>query len=487
MPWVPVAAPARVLRIGMRSAPSFRHRFRLAAAALFVVSGAAATTVASAAVTEPAGAATKLPSCSLSALAKHQGTVNITFWESASSANLTVLQGIASAFNSSQSKVHVTLVTQAGYDDTWQKYTAGLSNGQLPDVVQLEDDRTQEAIDTSSFLPVQSCMNAAKYSTSDFLARPLAYWKVNGVQWAMPFSVSAPIVYYNQNAFTKAGLNPNSPPLTLPQMLSDAKTLKASGSGMGLVLDPWHLETWLASANQLFVNNSNGRSARATKAAFNNATADSIFSQLSQLVRSGDATTNPSTGPDQYDNLLGIGSGKYGMTIETSAALGTVTSLLGQGQYSNVKLGIGPFPVYSSSVKGGIEPGGGGVYMSNKVPALEQAASWTFVSYLMNTQSVATWSAGTGYIPVRKSSTQTATVQHLWAADPGYKVAYNEINNGVDSAATSGSVIGPYADVRTDVLNAEISMYTQGVSASKAVNNAQSSVDQTIAGYNSRL
>jgi sn-glycerol 3-phosphate transport system substrate-binding protein len=487
MPWVPVAAPARVLRIGMRSAPPFRHRFRLAAAALFVVSGAAATTVATAVVTEPAGAATKLPSCNLSALAKHQGTVNITFWESASSANLTVLQGIASAFNSSQSKVHVTLVTQAGYDDTWQKYTAGLSNGQLPDVVQLEDDRTQEAIDTGSFLPVQSCMNAAKYSTSDFLARPLAYWKVNGVQWAMPFSVSAPIVYYNQNAFTKAGLNPNNPPLTLPQMLSDAKTLKASGSGMGLVLDPWHLETWLASANQLFVNNSNGRSARATKAAFNNATADSIFSQLSQLVRSGDATTNPSTGPDQYDNLLGIGSGKYGMTIETSAALGTVTSLLGQGQYSNVKLGIGPFPVYSSSVKGGIEPGGGGVYMSNKVPALEQAASWTFVSYLMNTQSVATWSAGTGYIPVRKSSTQTATVQHLWATDPGYKVAYNEINNGVDSAATSGSVIGPYADVRTDVLNAEISMYTQGVSASKAVNNAQSSVDQTIAGYNSRL
>ena len=186
--------------------------------------------------------------------------VNITFWESASEANLTVLQGITSAFNSSQTKVHVTLVTQAGYDDTWNKYTAGLSSGQLPDVVQLEDQRTQAAIDTGSFLPVQSCMNAAKYSTSDYLPRPLAYWKVNGVQWAMPFAVSAPILYYNQNAFTKAGLNPNSPPATLTQMVADAKALKASGSGMGLVLDPWHLETWLASANQLFVNNKNGRS-----------------------------------------------------------------------------------------------------------------------------------------------------------------------------------------------------------------------------------
>ena len=107
---------------------------RFAAAALFVTT--LCGTAASAAVggSAPAGAAS-LPSCNLKALANHKGVVNITFWESASQANLTVLQGITSAFNSSQTKVHVTLVTQAGYDDTWKKYTAGLSNGQLPDVV----------------------------------------------------------------------------------------------------------------------------------------------------------------------------------------------------------------------------------------------------------------------------------------------------------------------------------------------------------------
>jgi sn-glycerol 3-phosphate transport system substrate-binding protein len=458
---------------------------RIAASALFVVTGA--VTAAGAAGAPSAGASTKLPPCNLSLLNRHRGIVKINYWESASKANLAVLQGITDAFNSSQSKVHVTLVTQAGYDDTWQKYTAGLTNGQLPDVVQLEDQRTQEAIDTQSFLPVQSCMNAAKYSTSDYLPRPLAYWKVNGVQWAMPFAVSAPILYYNQNAFTKAGLNPASPPLTLPQMVSDAETLKKSGSGMGLVLDPWHLETWLATANQLFVNNKNGRSARATKGVFNTKTAVSIFSQLNTLVRSGWATTNPSTGPDAYDNLLGIGSGKYGMTLETSAALGTVTQLLGSGQYANVKLGIGPFPVYSSSIRGGIEPGGSGVYISSKVPAIDQAAAWTYIAYLMNTQSQATWAAGTGYIPVRKSSVQTATVQHLWATQPGYRVAYNQINNGLNTPATQGSIIGPYADVRTDVANAEISMYTQGVSPSKAVSTAESQVNQTISNYNSRL
>src|ERR1700760_3623918 len=123
---------------------------RLAAAALFVETRSG--TAASAAIGggAPAGAAS-VPPCNLKALSSHKGLVNITFLESASEAKLTLLQGIMSAFNSSQTKVHVTLVTQAGYDDTWNKYTAGLSNGQLPDVVQLEDQRTQAAIDTASF------------------------------------------------------------------------------------------------------------------------------------------------------------------------------------------------------------------------------------------------------------------------------------------------------------------------------------------------
>jgi sn-glycerol 3-phosphate transport system substrate-binding protein len=460
---------------------------RLATAALVVASAAGAAGATIGATSPTQAGATSLPSCDLKALASHSGVVDITFWNSMVQANAATLSAITSAFNSSQSKVHVTLVDQDSSDDTWEKYEAGLSNGQLPDAVQLQDVETQPAIDTQSFLPVQSCMNTAKYSTSDYLARPLNYWKVDGVQWALPFAVSAPVVYYNENAFTKAGLNPADPPLTLSQMLSDAKALKASGSGMALVLDSWHLETWLASADQLFVNHDNGRSGRATQAVFDTKTAVSIFNQLRTLVTSGDATTNPSSGPDEFDNLLGMGSGKYGMTIDTSADLGTITQLLEGGQYANVKLGIGPFPVYSSSIQGGIEPGGTGVYISKKVPALDQAAAWEYLAYICNTQSQATWAAGTGYIPVRRSSAQTATVQHLWATDPGYKVAYDEIANGTNSPATQGSIIGPYPDVRNDVLNAEISMYTGGVSAAAALKSAEQNVNSTLSSYNSRL
>ena len=146
----------------------FRRALLQAGAAVFIVSGSIVTATAlGVAGGSEAGAATKLPTCNLSALAAHKGVVNITFWNSMVQANATTLAAITNAFNASQSKVHVTLVAQASYDDTWEKYEAGLSNGQLPDAVQLEDIRTQAAIDTQSFLPVQSCMNAAHHPAAD--------------------------------------------------------------------------------------------------------------------------------------------------------------------------------------------------------------------------------------------------------------------------------------------------------------------------------
>jgi sn-glycerol 3-phosphate transport system substrate-binding protein len=150
-------------------------------------------------------------------------------------------------------------------------------------------------------------------------------------------------------------------------------------------------------------------------------------------------------------------------------------------------LGIGAFPVLSSSIQGGIEPGGSGVYISNKVPAVDQAAAWQFMQWIDNTQSQATWAAGTGYIPIRKSSTQTATVQHLWTVTPGYKIAYNQLNNGINDTATSGSVIGPYADVRSDILTAEQSMFAGNLTPKAALAQATGAVNATIASYNQRL
>jgi sn-glycerol 3-phosphate transport system substrate-binding protein len=425
--------------------------------------------------------------CASSALTKSAQPVNIVFWESMSQANATTLTNLTNQFNAMQKAVHVTLVQQGGSDVTWEKYQAGLSNGQLPDMAQFQDTDLQGAIDTNSILPVQTCINANHYATADYIPQLLSYWKVSGVQWAMPFAVSNPILYYNQLAFTKAGLNPDKPPATLPEMISDAKILQKAGFGTALKLDSWHLETWLASANQPYVNNSNGRKGRASKAAFNTATGRKVFTLLDSLVHSGMATTNSSSGPSAYDNLLGVGNGKYAMTIDSSADLGTIQSLLNGGKYPNVKLGVGAFPVLSASTKGGIEPGGSALYIMKKSSPAKQAAAWQYIAFLDNTQSQATWSAGTGYIPVRMSSTKTTTLQTLWHTNPAFAVAYQQQVSGITTAATSGSVIGDYNDVRTAVLNAEMSMYQSGVSPAAALATAAQQVTAILQSYNQRL
>jgi hypothetical protein len=45
---------------------------------------------------------------------------------------------------------------------------------------------------------------------------------------------------------------------------------------------------WLSTANTQFVNNCNGRSARATPAIFNGLNAKTTFADLDQMVKSGD-------------------------------------------------------------------------------------------------------------------------------------------------------------------------------------------------------
>ena len=51
-------------------------------------------------------------------------------------------RALTDKFNASQSDVKVTLVNQVTYEDTFTKYKAGLSSGDLPDVVQLQGERS---------------------------------------------------------------------------------------------------------------------------------------------------------------------------------------------------------------------------------------------------------------------------------------------------------------------------------------------------------
>jgi sn-glycerol 3-phosphate transport system substrate-binding protein len=447
------------------------------------------------AVPGPAGAAVPgaaaLPACPVNALQKVSSPVQITLWHQFPRANEQAIQALTDQFNSSQTKVHVTLVNQTTYEDLFNKYVAGLSTGDLPDVAQIEDEGLQQMIDTHSVLPVQSCIKADHYTElNDFLDRAVRYYTVKGVLWAMPFNVSAPVLYYNKKAFTKAGLDPNKPPQTLDQIKADAQKLKASGAvtqaGFGLKNDPWYLQQWLAKTNNTFVNNGNGRNGRATQVTLNSSTGQVAFAWMADMVKSGLAVENDYLNPSSaFNNLLGIGNGNLAMTIDTSAALGTIQQLLSSGQYPNVELGVATLP--SPPGGGGFRVGGAALYISAKSSPQKQAAAWQYLKFLDSSASQAQFAVDTGYIPNRKSAVTVPALQDRWAKVPGFRVAYDELLSGAANVASSGPVFGDFLGVRKAITDAEGPMFSGGTSSKAALAAAISKANSVLAAYNSRV
>jgi sn-glycerol 3-phosphate transport system substrate-binding protein len=424
--------------------------------------------------------------CPIGALDQVDEPVEITFWHVMTGVNETTLQSLTDQFNSSQGKVKVSLVNNASSEDEMEKYRAGLETGDLPDVAMQQEIYLQQMIDTRSVLPVQSCIDEEDYDTSDFVGRALNYYKVQDVQWALPFNVSNAVLLYNRAAFVQAGLDPDNPPKTLEELRSAAEAIKNAGfeHGLGLKLDAWHLERFLALEGEEFVDNGNGRTDRATAVAFDSDAGVGVFEYLKGLVDDGLAGTYPDDGPGQFDNLFAVGNKNVGMTLDSSGTLGNIVQTLESGQYADVDPAIGPMPGLTDN--GGALIGGGAIYLTARDEA-KQAAAWEYMKFLTTPESQSKWAAASGYLPVRQSAVDLPELQARWTEIPGFKVAYDQLLAGAENDATAGAVIGDFTGVRNAIEEAENKMFLEGISPADAIAEAAESSNAVIEDYNDRV
>jgi sn-glycerol 3-phosphate transport system substrate-binding protein len=436
---------------------------------------------------DDAGGGGDLPDCPVKALDDATQPVQITFWHTMQRANETALKELTDAYNASQQKVKVKLVNNSDYDDQQDKYRAGLTTGDLPDLSLQQDIYLQQMIDTQTALPVQSCIDATDdFDADDFVGTSLAYYSVEDVEWGLPFNLSNPVLYYDKAAFRQAGLDPEKPPATFDELRTAAEKIKASGynTGMSLKTDSWQFEQLVANQGAEMVDNGNGRKSRAEAATFDNEAGQQVFELFGGLVADGLATTTPRLGPSQFDNLIGIGTKHHGMTFDTTAALGTILDIFASGQYADVDLGVGPMPGRTDT--GGAVVGGAALYISAKDPA-KQAAAWDYMQYLTSPESQSKWAAATGYIPVRASATELPEVKARWAEVPGFKVAYDQLVSSADNTATQGAVIGDFEGVRDVIEDAENRMYLDKGDPDAALKQAAEKATTVIEDYNDRL
>jgi sn-glycerol 3-phosphate transport system substrate-binding protein len=159
-------------------------------------------------------------------------------------------------------------VNQAGYIESLQKYKAGLSNGDLPDLAQFEETSVQTLLDSQSTVTLQDCADADHYDMSDYIPRTISYYTVNQKLRALPWPVSNPILLYDKSKFRAAGLDPDKPPETLDDLRAMSRQIVASGAtkyGIALRTQDYFNEFFYAKAGQQYVNH--GPEGRATGAA----------------------------------------------------------------------------------------------------------------------------------------------------------------------------------------------------------------------------
>ena len=427
------------------------------------------------------------PPCPRGLLEGRTAPVEIIFWHSMTAANAETLTKLVEQFNAAQGSVQVRAVFQGTYTEARTKYLAALRGGGLPDLVQLEDTTTRLMIDSGSVAAAQDCIDAEAYSLDDYLERVIAYWTVEGRLWAMPFNVSAPLLFYNSTAFQKAGLDPNRPPMTLEDVRTSSRAIVASGAaryGVAFELSSSYLEHWFAMAGQPFVNNDNGRAGRATEVRFNSDLGRSLFAWLKQMVDERLAL-NVGRNPSDIDHLIAIGSRDAAMTISTSASLRSVMNVLQSGQFPDVTPGVGPMP--GPAGEGGVLVGGAALWTISRSAPEKQEAARRFARWLTEPTQQAVWHAGSGYIPIRKSAAQLPVVRDLWAKEPEFKLAYDELLRGTMTVATAGPVIGAYGEVREALAKGMEQMWLRGTPADAALRQAEQEANAAIADYNRRV
>ena len=172
----------------------------------------AASTTAPVAPTTAAATTAPAPTIAAPTVVSQTGsTVNITYWGSFSGALGEAEQAMVTRFNESQSDVAVEYQFQGSYEETAQKFTAGLQANTIPDVILLSDVWWFGFYVAGAIGELDGLAKQASVDFADYEPVLLNEGKRKDKQFWVPFARSTPLFYYNKDVFAEVGLPDRAP------------------------------------------------------------------------------------------------------------------------------------------------------------------------------------------------------------------------------------------------------------------------------------
>ena len=393
-----------------------------------------------------------------------QAQIEITWWHSMGGALGEWVNGLATDFNSSQKDYKVMPVFKGTYDESYTAAMAAFRAGNAPHIVQIYEVGTATMMaGKTAIKSVTMLMKEAgvKFDPKVYVPAVGGYYTApNGEMMSLPFNSSTTVFHFNKDAFKAAGLDPETPPKTWPEVALAAAKLKASGHKCPFTTSwqSWtQLESFSAWHNVEFATKRNGFNGLDTRLDITTPLHVRHIENLANMAKQG------------LFVYKGRGNAADATFVSGECAMVTGSSAL----YGNIKRnakfagGIGALPYYPD-VTGAPQNtviGGASLWVMSGRKAEEYKGVAAFFSYLSDPQVQAKSHQQTGYLPITSDAYGITEKSGFYKQNPGTDVSVTQMIRKVTDKSR-GIRLGNFVQVRT-IIDEEMEQVWSGKKTAK--------------------
>ncbi|MDO9095634.1 MAG: sn-glycerol-3-phosphate ABC transporter substrate-binding protein UgpB [Rubrivivax sp.] len=400
-----------------------------------------------------------------------QAQVEIQWWHSMGGQLGEWVNGLAKGFNDSQKDYKVTPVFKGSYPESFAAMIAAYRAGNAPHIVQVFEVGTATMMASKGVaVPVNEVMKlgGVTFDPSVYVPAVSGYYTApNGQMLSLPFNSSTTVLHYNKDAFKAAGLDPNSPPKTWPELVLTAAKLKASGHKCPFTTSwqSWtQLESFSAWHNVEFATKRNGFNGLDTRLNITTPLHVRHIENLANMAQQGLYVYKGRSGA--ADGVFQ--SGECAMYTGSSAAYGGIKRNL------KAEAGISTLPYYPD-VQGAPQNtviGGASLWAISGKKADEYKGVGLFYKYLSDPDVQAKSHQQTGYLPITTKAFAITEKAGFYKQNPGTDVSVTQmIRKTTDKSR--GIRLGNFVQIRT-ILDEEMEQIWSGKkSARQGLEDAQ--------------
>ncbi|WP_158668801.1 sn-glycerol-3-phosphate ABC transporter substrate-binding protein UgpB [Bradyrhizobium guangdongense] len=383
----------------------------------------------------------------LSLAAPARAATDIAWWHAMSGELGRQLEKLAADFNASQPDYRIVPTYKGNYTETVTAAIFAFRSRSQPAIVQVNEVATATMTAAKGAIyPVFSLMRdqGEPFSLGDYLPAVSGYYTdAAGNLLSFPFNSSTPILYYNKTMFREAGLDPEVPPKTWPELAASAKRLRDRGAACGFTTSwpSWiHVENFSAFHNLPLATRGNGFAGLDAELTINNPVLVRHVAQLAewQKTRVFDYGGRGQAAEPRFQ------SGECGIFIGSSATRADIKA------NSKFEIGYGMMP-YWPDVKSAPQNsiiGGATLWVLRDRPRKEYKGVARFFAYLSQPGVQAAWHRNTGYLPVTRAAYELTRSQGFYERNPGAAISFEEITLHPPTENSKGIRLGSFVLIR---------------------------------------